>query len=226
MASIFMPHASAEALIDERLDEARGAGRLHPSDAEWLDLHLASCERCRAVEESRKKLLQSMSALQGAKAPEGFAGRVMMAARARRREDRVESMKPMLPLSQLLMGSAMALVVVGALVAVVSISQKGDHGPIEGASPSLVRPADEKPNFIVRAPGIGAAKARSQITAIVDAHHGTILGSDGAAITARIPRGDLLSTTEDLARAGRYKMSKDTDVAPSADTILIRFELE
>jgi hypothetical protein len=79
----------------------------------------------------------------------------------------------------------------------------------------------------MRAPGLGAARARAQVTATVESRGGAVRDTDGA-LLARIPRAALLSVTEELAKQGRYKMTRVEEAAldPSATTVLIRFELE
>jgi hypothetical protein len=135
-------------------------------------------------------------------------------------------LRPMMPMSQLLTGAALAMVVAGALALVVALGPKGAAKKVEHSGAGIIAAPEDRPHFVVRAPGIGAAKARSQIDAVVAAHHGTIASSEGSVLVARVPRSELINVTQDLAKAGRYKMTNDAEIDPAAREIVFRFELE
>lgn len=229
VASILLRHRRAERLLDARIDQARGESPLGPADGAWLAAHLGACARCREAASRREVLEASMRALRGEKAPPGFAGRVLFAARVRKHEaPQEESPRPLLAMSQIAAGGLLlALVLVGVGV-VIGVAPKLGTGKVESFGSSVALDSREAPDFTVRSPGTGVAKVRSQVTAIVLAHGGKLTDEDRA-IVARIPRGELIGVTQDLANQGRYKMSKsgeDSELRPSADTIIIRFELE
>jgi hypothetical protein len=86
---------------------------------------------------------------------------------------------------------------------------------------------EDAPHFIVRAPGVGVAKARREITQVVTAHKGTY-NETRTAIVAHIPRSGLVAVTQDLASRAAFRMSKADagELSPDLETIVIRFELE
>lgn len=242
VVSLLFSHSRAEELIDARLDEALGEGRLFGADADWLDDHLSRCMRCSEALSARRAMMEAMRSVKGVSAPPGFAGRVVFAARARGREqDRASDPitehrliprwgRPLVPTSQLAMGVMLLVLVAGTLGTLVIVGPKGATGEKSPAAPltgGTSLHTTEMPHFVVRAPGIGAAKARSQVTAIVRAHGGSFADVDGA-LLAHIPRSELIRVTQDLASQGRYKMSKaDAAELPAAlEVIAIRFELE
>jgi hypothetical protein len=210
--------------------DARGEGTISAADSAWLDAHTKSCARCGKMSVSRERLALAMRDLRGEKAPEGFAGRVLLAARARGRAAEVESEdRPMLPFMQIAIGGVLALLVVVGLATMIAISGPGSSGATGGkigvsGSSAVGLEANDHPQFLVRAPGLGAAQARSQIAPIIEAHHGTHHDAGGA-LVARIPRAELIGITQDLAHAGRYKMSR-IDERELGQDIVIRFELE
>ena len=233
----FLPHRRAAALIDLRIDALRGDDALSPADDAFLDAHLAACAECRAALASKQALVAQLRGLGPVQAPQGFAGRVLMAARARGREvPAVEAEKGWLggfvPSAQLATGALLTVIVLGSVGLVVGFGSKGSAGgghvagAVETGGTGLAG-ALEAPHFLVRAPGLGAAKVRSQVTTIVRAHGGTF-DDAGAALIARIPRSALIAVTQDLASRGRYKMSKagEGELPAELDSILIRFELE
>jgi hypothetical protein len=227
IAKLFSPHAHAEALFDAELD----GDEIAQSETLWLEKHLAGCERCVERRSGRQRMIRALQEMKGTKAPEGFAGRVLLAAKTRRPPEQVEPERRMMPLAQLATGAVLALALIVGLIGVVSLgttppAKKAQSIEASGGG-SAAMDLDEAPQFVVRAPGVGAAKARSQFTQIVSAHRGTFRDQGGALI-ARIPRAELIQVTQDLANSGRYKMSQPAGVelSPSMETIVIRFELE
>lgn len=231
--SIFAPHRRAAELIDQKLDAERGEGSLSGGDRAWLEAHVARCAKCSAALEARAKQMRALRALGTAKAPEGFAGRVLLAAKTRRapavEEQESAWLRPMMPLSQLAIGAGMLVVVLAGAAVLFRVNdstkpQAKDTAVAGAQGLSQI----EAPHFIVRAPSVGAAKARSEITQVVEAHGGTYL-DNGNAIVARIPRSDLVAVTQDLAARAAFRMTKadaGTELPADLQTIIIRFELE
>ncbi|MCK6551843.1 hypothetical protein L6R52_38770 [Myxococcota bacterium] len=227
------PHARAAALMDTRLDAARGEGALGADDAAFLDRHLERCAECQAAWAARERVVRAMASLE-AKAPEGFAGRVLLAAKARGRAAPTVDETPawsLVPRGQLVMGAALVALVAGTLGTVVALGPKpkAREGVVQEAltgGAGLERAADAA-DFVVRAPGLGAAKVRAQVTSIVAARGGTY-EETSRAIIAVIPRASLVALTQDLASRGPFKMSKASDGELAADrtTLVLRFELD
>ncbi|MEQ8274973.1 MAG: zf-HC2 domain-containing protein [Deltaproteobacteria bacterium] len=220
---LFSPHARAERLIDDHLDAARGEASLPPSDQAWLEQHLEGCVSCRAVRDERHALLEAMRAAPTERAPTGFAGRVLMAAKAR------ADVEPevVVPERRFGLGGVAALAMVAGLFVFAAIIPTGKDGgggvQVSGHATEL----QDRPHFVVRAPGVGAAKVRAQITSIVTAHEGT-LEAAGDDVLVRIPRAELIGAMQDLAQRGRFKVSKADagEIGPGVETIVIRFELD
>lgn len=243
VVTLFAPHLRAQALIDAAFDASRGEGDVPEADRVWLVTHLSSCASCRAKDADRRVLFEALRSMK-AEAPMGFAGRVLLAARARGRAEEGAAREVVtdhrfvlgflgsfVPASQRAIGALLVVSALGTLTVVVALRSRTDHEVKPGASEALTGGARltavDSPHFVVRAPGIGAAKARSQFAAIVRAHGGAFSDA-GDAIIARIPRNQLLPMTQDLAGRGRYKMSKsDPGELPSTiDPIVVRFEIE
>jgi hypothetical protein len=218
-------HRRAERLIAERLDEERGQGRLEPVDAEWLGAHLESCEACRVFESNRRKLLAATSAMKSVSAPSGFAARVM-AAKARGAEPAAEEAPP--SWTRFAVGGAVAAAALAAFVAVGTISDSSDTpGNLGVSGTGAMEQEDLRPHFVVRAVGLGPAKARAQAVSIIEAHGGRHQMSDGA-IFARVPRDRLLAAMRDLSKQSTYKVARADagELDPSLTEVLIKFELE
>jgi hypothetical protein len=219
-----IPHRRATRLIDDRLDAERGEEPLSKEDAAWLDGHLASCTECKGLERQRRMLLGHLSSLAGAEAPRGFAGRVLMAAKARPFEPDVEADDRPRPVVWL--GVAAAALATFAVVVIANVGSPGPAPGVQIAGPSGIAASGE-PHFTVRAPGIGAAKARAQAVEIIESHGGTYVVAPNA-IRARVPRARLVAVMKDLARKSRYKVSQAVpgELEPSLDEVDIVFELE
>lgn len=228
--SLFSPHGRAERLIDAQLDAARGEGVLSDADETWLERHIAECVDCRAVREERRALLGVMADHADVEAPEGFAGRVLMAAKARGREAPVaeEIHEPVLGRRYALGGLAAVAAGLG-LFAFAASHQPEPALSTKGQVHVMGRAAeiDVAPHFTVRAPGIGAAQLRAQIAEIATQHGGELVTAEGA-VLVHLPRAELVGVVQDLARRGRYKVSRadGEDVGPDVETIVVRFELD
>lgn len=235
LLSIFLPHRRAAELIDQKLDAERGEGELSSADRAWLDAHVSRCSECSAQLEARAKQLRALRSLGTAKAPAGFAGRVLLAAKTRSApviEEQESWLRPMLPYSQLAIGAAMLVVVLAGAAVLFRVNDSAKtlerNAAVAGAQ-GLAQKI-EAPHFVVRAPSMGAAKARSEITKVVEAHGGSFMElENGNAIVAHIPRADLVGVTQDLAARAAFRMTKadaGTELPADLHTIIIRFELE
>lgn len=232
MLAIILPHRRAAELIDEQLDAERGEAPLLREDADWLESHLARCEKCAEQLAERRMLMNKVRSIGSLKAPAGFAGRVMMRAKTRKVEEpevREGVLRPLMPLSQLAMGASLVAVLavsLGVMLAVGPGEAKKSKG-LEATSVGQTMAMNEAPHFIVRAPGLGAAKARREITQVVEAHRGTF-SETGSTIVARIPRSDLVGVTQDLANRASFRMTKADagELSAGVDTIVLRFELD
>lgn len=221
--SLVCPHYLAQRLIDARIDLRRGSVDLPEHEGDWLGRHLAACAPCRETNESREALIKVLWGMRTV-APTGFAGRVL--ERAKRGEVLVEAPPRRFGVQLGFAGLAALLLAVFAATAVWmnrSPMSEGGEALLGGQGLSTA----ESVHFTVRAPGIGAAKIRTQVTSIVLANGGIYSDRYGA-IIARIPRNALIGVTADLARQGRYKMIRSGagEVEPSVETLVLRFELE
>jgi hypothetical protein len=221
MTVLAFSHRRAERLIDERLDRERDGERLEAHDIEWLEEHLRSCAECRAFESTRRKLMDATLSLKAVSAPEGFAARVLA---AKNREEEA----PPSTWSRFAVAGAIA----AALIAVVAISNSPTSsieapGGVGVSGTGSLEQVDLHPHFVVRAPGLGAAKARAQAVAIVEAHGGSFSVADGA-VYARIPREQLVTVMRDLSKQSQYKVSRSDagELDSTLTEVVIKFELE
>jgi hypothetical protein len=172
-------------------------------------------------------VLKAVRSLGTEKAPVGFAGRVMLAAKTRKVEAVEEPRGSMNPFSQWAIGAAMVVVVLVA-AGVLFKTVPGDANAHKAKTVIAGNGLDveDAPHFIVRAPSIGAAKARSEIIKVVEARGGTFSDS-GDAIMVRIPRSELVAVTKALASRGSFRMNKADagELPPDLETIVLRFEL-
>ncbi len=217
-------HGRAQRLIDERLDEERGEARLEARDAEWLDGHLSSCDACRAFEADRRKLLAA-ARMPKISAPEGFAARVL-AAKAAGKTPAVEPEQTS--------GARFAIagaITAAALIGFVAIGNIGPSSDTPGhlgiSGTGGLEQGDLHVDFVVRAPGLGPAKARAQAVAIIDAHGGRYQVT-GDTIIARVPRDQLVAVMRDLSKHSRYKVSRADagELAPTLTEVTLQFDLE
>ncbi len=218
-------HGRAARLIDERLDEERGEGRLDGSDAEWLEQHLRGCEACRALEATRRRVLAAASALPRVSAPEGFAARVL-ASKARAVEPAPIAERG--SFGRVALGGAIAAAAILAFAAIGTVSSSSDTpGGVGVSGTGALEQVDLTPHFVVRAPGLGPARARAQAVAIIEAHGGQHQVQHGA-IYGRVPRSELVKVMRDLAKHSRYKVSRADagELDPSLTEVVIKFELE
>lgn len=217
-------HRRAQRLIDERLDEERGERRLDAGDAAWLEEHLRSCTECRAVEADRRELLAATLALKSVLAPEGFAARVL-AAKTRGAEPAAEEK---LTTPSYAIGSAIAAAVLATVVAVGALTDSTQSpGNLGVSGTATMEQAALPPHFVVRAMGLGPAKARARAVSIVKAHGGRYQ-AQGSAIVARVPRDELVGILRDLAKQGTYKVARADagELDPSLTEVVVKFEIE
>lgn len=226
--SLLDPHRRALRLIDDELDAERGEEAPARSELAWLSKHLDGCESCRTEAAHRRALMEAMLSAPAERAPTGFAGRVLMAAKARADlPDVAEEVEELAPSRRFAFGGLIAVAMAAGVFVFAGIVPGGSDSPSGVQVSGHGTEVQERPHFVVRAPGVGAAKVRTQITTIVDAHDGT-LSAEGDDVLVRIPRAQLIATMHDLAQRGRFKISKADagEIGPEVETIVIRFELD
>lgn len=219
--SIFAPHVRARRAIDEAHDAAKDGVEVAPEDRAWLEAHLATCEACRDFQTERRALFDLVRGTPELKAPTGFSGRVLLAAKARGKVATTES-KPA-GLRWAWAGMAVAGLVIAFSVAPLIRNQEVAHR-IEVSGVAADLPA---PQFQVRAVGVGPAKARASVRGIVEAAGGQVL-EDGNRLHARIPRASLVGVLQALAKQGTYKVVQASpgELDPGLQEIGIAFEVE
>lgn len=225
VSSIYSSHRRAEALIEKRHDAEQGIDTFSDSDASWLETHLADCDACRELLAVRPKLDEGFALLRGAEAPAGFADRVLRAAR----ETPEEEVPEVVDEGRSLRGWATPILALAAAAALVFAVMKPNLQPdsnVEVSGPAVIS-ATNKVDFVVRSPGLGAAKARALIERAVLRHGGSVDVRDNVAL-ARVPRAGLVSLMQDLANQGRFKMTRTDagELGADRDVVFMQFELE
>jgi hypothetical protein len=147
-----------------------------------------------------------------------------MAAKARGVEPAQEEMPA--PWSRLAVGGAIAAAL-AAVVAVGTIPESSDSSGKLGVSGTSSMQVELRPHFVVRAVGLGPAKARAQAVSIIEANGGRYQVS-GSSLFARVPRERLLTTMRDLSKQSTYKVARADagELDPTLTEVLIEFELE
>ncbi len=225
--SLLDPHRRALRLVDDEIDAERDEGDVARSDLAWLTKHLDGCEDCRAEAARRRALVAAMRSAPAEQAPTGFAGRVLMAAKARADLPEFDTREELSPDRRFAFGGLAAVGMAAALFVFAAVVPGGSETPSGVQVSGHATEIAERPHFVVRAPGVGAAKVRTQIGKIVASHEGT-LEAQGDDVLVRIPRAELIATMQDLAQRGRFKISKADagEIGPDVETIVIRFELD
>ena len=250
MRNWLSPRYRAERLIMARLDARRGDGHIEANDEAWLDRRLdadLSLRRFAAEQEALQALLYGTRS--GPSAPGDFAARVVQAAKTsaevgvggRPSDAIVGAAKTSIdvrvgarPAEDA--GGAWVWALGGAAVAAVALlvvfarldrvtPVGGLQGELEVSGQSggtLVRP-----DFMIRAPGIGAAQARLHIVSIVKRHHG-MMTTEGESLQVRLPREELVPVMQDLAKAGPFKVTplRQGPMPPDVQTVVLRFRLD
>lgn len=231
------PHRASEKLVDVEIDGLRGGAAMSNGDRDWLEAHLAECAPCAKRAELRRSAVAALRAGKTERAPEGFAARVLLAARTRNLDEyAVEgatgaqaNAEGAAPRGQLAVLATAAALAAGLVVAVVSLGPEGPakepHVQVSGAGGSIA-PRGEA-HFVVRPVGVGAARARAQIVGIIEGASGRIEDRPGRIVGA-IPRARLISVVEALSEAGRFKVSRvgEGEIDPAVQTVTIEFVLE
>lgn len=208
------PHTRAAQLVEARLD----GEVLTPSDARWLDDHLSACPVCARRAGQTERLLGLLRNQPAHRAPEGFAGRVVEAARVA-----VGPEVEPIPHRPRWVGAAAFAVAAAAVVAM----WVGPGGPARddlriGATAAM---ADERPHFVVRAPSLGGARLRQRAERLVRAHEGRSTLQQGA-LRAVIPRQALVGVLAELERAGAVELQLVREPAHDERQVILRFELD
>lgn len=218
-------------------------------DDRWLAAHLDGCLRCQARFEQRRRLLERLRTAEELRAPEGFAERVQRAARASkahlasparavgpgRREpngpagglgnvpawvSRLGSKGP----ARWALGAALAIAA-GAFVAgpvLPGVGGRSSEGEVQVGAAGLVEA--EMSNFVVRAPGLGAARLRRVVTALVEGQGGSFAVVEGG-LRVVLPRSALLPILAELERQVGLEVNLLRELSPEADEVVLRFEL-
>lgn len=224
LLTTFAPHRRAEELVDARIDARRDGPPLDPEALAWLEAHLEACPPCAEMAEARRAAVEAMRASPRLVAPEGFAARVLAAAREEGRAAaepvRLEPARRGVP------QWALGVAAVAATVAFVVLLEPRDVAPegtveVSGAAAAAAIAAD----FEVRAPSLGAAELRAVVSRIAQAHAGQVSGS-GDTITVRIPRGELVGVLQDLAQATEVSVTPQGQLAPERETVVLRVNLD
>jgi hypothetical protein len=218
---LFIPHREAERLLDLVHDRALGDEGPGPEAEDWLEGHLGGCARCRASAEARRAYRDVLGALPAPRAPDGFAGRVLLAAATRRvaveAPPPAGGWRPELALAGLaLAGAALVVLRPGPELPGGEVEVAGGRAPVVASAPHLV----------VRPVGLGAAQARARILAILSAH-GAEVGAEAGDVVAVLPRAALVPVVQALASEGRFEVTRAKEALdPSVQRVRVRFELE
>ena len=230
-----------ERLVHARLDALRGEEALSAADDAWLEQRLKTDPELRAYFEEQKALQEFLRPTPPIEAPTGFAARVVQAAEVRPRESLPElggslandaSDERWMPWVWAT-GAVAAVVVVAVMVQVPERPSPVSAGRLEVSGPTVA--GATAPDFEVRAPGVGAARARSMIVSLARRHGGqpteelTTQGrTDQGALLVRLPRSELVPIMRDLARSGTFKVTplRSEPMPPDVQTVVLRFVLD
>lgn len=218
--TVIAPHRWAEMLIDAQIDAARGEAALAEHEEAWLQEHLRQCERCAEAAAARQAAVQAMLQAPALRAPQGFAARALAAARADAQPVRPVPARP--HFGQWFLGAA-AVAAVVAFAVLVEPTKTGSLGPVEVSG--TVTSMEQAPDFLVRAPSLGAAEIQAKVTRIAHAHQGQVSGSEQA-LLVRIPRASLVGMLQDLSRAGEVKVTPQGALQPDREFVLLRVNLD
>lgn len=240
----FAPRRRAERLIQARIDARRGEGHVDPVDEAWLEAQLSKDESLRAYQRTQEALqaliapeVCEASRSSGARirAPEGFAARVLLASASRPKKSLPTFDGPEMGAvrdegrTSWWLG-AVGVAAMTALSAVVIVGQPGRPtslpGPgLEVSGSSNLQPVE--PDFVIRAPGVGAAQARVQVVAIIE-RHGGLPTDDQGALWVRLPRAELVPAMQALAKTGTFKVTpvRDGPLPPDVTSVVLRFVLD
>ncbi len=214
------PHRWAETLMDAQIDAARGEAALSDYEQAWLTEHLGQCARCAESYAARQAAVQVMLQAPALRAPDGFAARALAAARADAQPVRPVPARP--HFGQWFLGAA-AVAAVAAFAVLVGPNKPGSLGPVEVSG--TVASMEQAPDFLVRAPSLGAAEIQAKVTRIAHAHEGQVFGTEQA-LMVRIPRGSLVGMLQDLSRAGEVKVTPQGALQPDRQFVLLRVNLD
>ncbi len=221
LGTYLWPHRRAETLMDARIDAGRNAPELAEAEQAWLQAHIETCPPCAARAQAHQDVVQSLQAEARLQAPDGFAARVLIAARAQEQSVMVQE-APRFVWGQWAVGGAALAVAVGFAV-FVGPQQELANGPVEVSGTSAARAAE--PDFLVRAPSMGAAEVRTKVSKIAEAHGGEVTVSEES-LMVRIPRAALVGVLKDLSRAGEVKVTPVGTLGPERASILLRVNLD
>lgn len=222
LATYLWPHRRAETLMDARLDAGRQAPELEASQAAWLQAHLEGCPRCKQRSQDHQDVVESLRGEAALRAPDGFAARVLIAARAQEGSRASAPTGPRFVWGQWAAGGA-AVAAALAFAVFVGPHEKLPNGPVEVSGTSAGRTAE--PDFLVRAPSMGAAEIRTRFSEIAQAHEGEVTVSEKN-LMVRIPRSALVAVLKELSRAGEVKVTPIGSLGPERVSILLRVNLD
>lgn len=218
LRALTSPHRHAEQLLDERREDV-----LDPDDATWLERHLEHCARCQEADRRRAQLFDALAFARegGVRAPEGFVERVRLAAA--RGQAPVPAPEPTLGVRWLASGVGVATLALAVFGSVLWSPGAGTGGLQVGGAGALVE--RESPNLVIRAPGLGAARFRSLVTALVSRYEGTVDG-DGEALRADVPRSSLVRFLADLEQQGGFEVDLRREPTPGEAFVRVDFRLD
>jgi len=199
----------------ERLLDAQHEGSLGAADSAWLHDHLQGCERCRQMQQARAKLFAAYRALPALEAPAGFAAKVLRASR--------QPVPAKSYWAQWALGGMTVAISAAAVLAVVTTQGRNEHPGVEvsGASAGAQAATD----FVVRAPGAGAAEVRAIVAEVIQAHNARLI-TEAKGFRVVVPRAELLGFLQDLSKQGAFKVSKVREGELENDPVWFSFELD
>ena len=236
------PRRYAERIIHARLDAERGEGEVSAGDEAWLERRLASDRELRIYAEEQTAL-QATLRRSSTRAPTGFAERVRLAAQSRPKDslpdlepsragnrldasqgDRAASVRPWA------VAAATAAAAAVIVTVVVRPPEPAATGVLPAAKLEISGPASQAPDapdFLIRSPGVGAARAQAQIVQILKRHGGDPTHKQDA-LLVRLPRAELVPALQELGRTGTFKVTplRQAPLPPSVQTVTLRFDLD
>jgi hypothetical protein len=206
--------------VDERVGELAEKSRLDPQEVAWLEERFQSDRSIRARYEALRRYHQAARGAPPIEAPSDFFAQTL--ARVRREEDVLTSER-VVARPRWIWGAA-TMAVATALFVVVINQRHAEPEPTQ-LTTSGRSGTDRRADLVVRAPGLGAAEARSMFEAAVRAAGGQ-LEVQRDFVVADVPRTGLIDLLEALTQRSEVELSRDEHFdVEGRSTLVIRFEL-